>query len=76
MNKDRFFCVSCGNQLTTIDEISQGVCKNCENSFQKIKNEGDFFCWACGKKLATMSEIAQGVCTKCKHKIIETLHAP
>ena len=71
----KFFCVRCGNQLSAIDEIYQGVCHRCEHSMLEIAKHGDFYCWACGKQLKSMSELAQGVCSTCKSKIIKTLQA-
>ena len=69
----KFFCVKCGSQLSTIDEIQQGVCHNCEYAMLEIAKHGDFYCWACGKHLESMGELAQGVCRTCKSKIIKTL---
>ncbi len=72
-DEGKFFCVKCGTQLSTIDEIQQGVCHHCEHAMREIAKHGDFYCWACGKQLETMSELAQGVCSTCKSKIIKTL---
>ncbi len=76
MDIGKLFCVRCGEQLNSIDEISQGVCHRCESIMPPLTKQGDFYCWTCGKKLGSMSEIAQGVCTACKHKIIKTLYNP
>jgi len=67
------FCDKCGKQLTTIDEIKDGICANCIVSMKKTTQYETFSCWACGRKMATMNEISQGVCHNCKAYIIRKL---
>ena len=73
--EEKLFCVRCGNQLSTVDEIHRGECHRCEHSTLEIAKHGDFYCWACGKQLKSMSELAQGVCSTCKSNIIKALKA-
>ncbi|MCK4332123.1 MAG: hypothetical protein KAV40_00930 [Thermoplasmatales archaeon] len=63
------FCERCGKQLTTIDEIKDGICANCIVSMKETTQYETFSCWACGEQLTSMEEIAQGVCHNCKTSI-------
>jgi len=74
MEEENFFCKRCGEQLTTIDEIVQGICNSCKSSMKEVTTQrGKFFCWTCGKQLIEMDEIAQGICNNCKASIIRKL---
>ena len=73
MEEETFFCKRCGKQLTTIDEIEQGLCTTCTTAIDEITEKDTFFCWTCGKTLHTMHEKAQGVCDNCKASIIRKL---
>ena len=73
MEAEKLFCLNCGKQLFTINEIDLGHCNNCKASMTEVIDERAFLCWACGRKIATMNEISQGVCHNCKAHIIRKL---
>lgn len=46
-NEENNFCISCGEELTAIENTSQNACPNCG----KENDEANKFCVSCGKKL-------------------------
>ena len=73
MDDTILFCERCGRQLTTIDEIKDGICVNCRDTMKKNLQSENFSCWACGGQLNSMDEVAQGVCHNCKTSIMKKL---
>jgi predicted RNA-binding Zn-ribbon protein involved in translation (DUF1610 family) len=70
MEDEITFCEKCGKQVTSIDEMAEGICESCKGTYRETSKYGDFKCWACEKQLITLSEIAQGICHSCKSSII------
>ena len=67
------FCIKCGLQLSSIDEIADKICYKCRTTPKEVNDDRAFFCFMCGRKLSSMKEIAQGVCDNCKASIIKKL---